>query len=167
VPRGLYYIGVVFGTCYSQCLFLAVAILTMNKFDRHILDYLVANARLSNAEIARQIGLSRTAVANRIRKLEKQGVIQGYYAQLQQSDNSVSAYFHLNFSHGSCEDLVAQIAIISQVRECQSAIGDIDMIIYAQAQSLEEMEEVRLQLEKLPRLTSITTKAVYKKLLSR
>jgi len=139
----------------------------MNKFDRHILDYLVGNARLSNAEIARQIGLSRTAVANRIKKLEKQGVIQGYYAQLQQSDHRVSAYFHLNFSHGSCEDLVAQIAVISQVRECHSAIGDIDMIIYAHAQSMEEMEEARLQLEKLPRLTSITTKAVYKKLISR
>jgi DNA-binding Lrp family transcriptional regulator len=139
----------------------------MNKFDRNILDYLAGNARLSNAEIARKIGLSRTAVANRIKKLETQGVIQGYYAQLQLPDNSVTAYFHLNFSHGSCEDLVAQITVISQVRECHSAIGDIDMIIYARAQSMEEMEEVRLQLEKLPRLTSITTKAVYKKLISR
>lgn len=139
----------------------------MNKFDRQIIALLTQNARQSNAEIAREIGLSRTAVTNRVKKLEEQGVIKGYSAQIQQLDNGVAAYFHLNFSHGSCEDLVEQIAVISQVRECHSAIGDIDMIIYAQALSMEKMEEVRLQLEKLPRLTSITTKAVYKKLLSR
>jgi len=139
----------------------------MNKFDQQIIMLLTNNARQSNAEIAREIGLSRTAVANRVRKLEEQGIIKGYSAQIQQPNNAVAAYFHLNFSHGSCEDLVEQIAAISQVRECHSAIGDIDMIIYAQAVSMEKMEEVRIKLESLPRLTSITTKAVYKQLISR
>jgi len=139
----------------------------MNKFDQQIIKLLTDNARQSNAQIARQVGLSRTAVAKRINKLENQGIIKGYCAQVQQPSSSVSAYFHINFSHGSCEDLVGQISMIPQVRECHSVIGDIDMIVLATADSMEQMEEVRIQLASLARLTSIETKAVFKQLISR
>ncbi|OUS28761.1 AsnC family transcriptional regulator ['Osedax' symbiont bacterium Rs2_46_30_T18] len=139
----------------------------MDKFDQQIVTLLTENARQSNADIARTIGLSRTAVSSRIGKLEEQGVIRGYRVEIQQPNKGVAAYFHINFSHGSCEDLVPLISGIPQVRECHSAIGDIDMIIYAQADSMEQMEDVRCRLESLPRLTSITTKAIYKRLISR
>ena len=139
----------------------------MDKFDQQIITLLAENARQSNADIARKIGLSRTAISSRIHKLEQQGIIRGYRVEVQQPSISVGAYFHINFSHGSCEDLVPLISGITQVRECHSAMGDIDMIIYAQADSMEQMEQVRCRLESLPRLTSITTKAVYKKLISR
>ncbi|EPJ53662.1 MAG: putative transcriptional regulator, AsnC family [Osedax symbiont Rs2] len=139
----------------------------MDKFDQQIISLLTDNARQSNAEIARKIGLSRTAISSRIQKLEEKGIICGYRVEVQQPSIGVGAYFHINFSHGSCEELVPLISAISPVRECHSAIGDIDMIIYAQAESMEQMEEVRCRLESLPRLTSITTKAVYKKLISR
>ncbi|ACV69242.1 Lrp/AsnC family transcriptional regulator [Desulfohalobium retbaense] len=50
--------------------------------DRHILHILQENARASNASIARQIGMAPSAVLERIRKLEKRGVIQGYEVKL-------------------------------------------------------------------------------------
>src|SRR5215468_4377057 len=50
--------------------------------DGIILNILQANARTSNAEIARQVGLAPSAVFERIRKLEERGVIRGYEAQL-------------------------------------------------------------------------------------
>ena len=139
----------------------------MDKFDQQIVTLLTDNARQSNTEIGRKIGLSRTAISSRISKLEEKGIIRGYRVEVQQPSNGVAAYFHINFSHGSCEELVPLISTIPQVRECHSAIGDIDMIIFAQAETMEQMEQVRCRLEALPRLTSITTKAVYKKLISR
>jgi len=47
-----------------------------------ILNIIRQNAKLPNAEIARQIGMAPSAVLERVRKLEEQGIIQGYIAQI-------------------------------------------------------------------------------------
>src|SRR6478672_11712854 len=54
----------------------------IDRIDAEILRILQANARTSNAEIARQVGLAPSAVFERIRKLEERGVISGYEAKL-------------------------------------------------------------------------------------
>ncbi|HSJ13379.1 MAG TPA: Lrp/AsnC family transcriptional regulator [Longimicrobiales bacterium] len=50
----------------------------IDDVDRAILDILQRNARTSNAEIARQVGLTPPAIFQRIRKLEESGIILGY-----------------------------------------------------------------------------------------
>ncbi len=54
----------------------------MDKTDLRILEILQDNARTSNSEIARQIGMVPSGVLERIRKLEENGVIKGYTASL-------------------------------------------------------------------------------------
>lgn len=51
---------------------------TIDKKDHKILSIIQSNARLSNAEISRRVGLAPSAVLERIRKLEDRGVIKGY-----------------------------------------------------------------------------------------
>jgi Lrp/AsnC family transcriptional regulator, leucine-responsive regulatory protein len=53
-----------------------------DAIDLQILSILQENARISNAEIARQIGMAPSAILERIRKLEGRGAIQGYEARL-------------------------------------------------------------------------------------
>lgn len=50
----------------------------LDDIDRMILRTLQENARVSNAEIARQVGLTPSAIFQRIRKLEESGIIRGY-----------------------------------------------------------------------------------------
>jgi Lrp/AsnC family transcriptional regulator, leucine-responsive regulatory protein len=50
--------------------------------DLQILKILQSNARMSNAEIARQVGMAPSAILERIRKLEQRGVIQGYETRI-------------------------------------------------------------------------------------
>ena len=50
--------------------------------DRQLLNALVDNARTSNAELARLVGLSAPSVAERIKRLEEAGVIAGYSASI-------------------------------------------------------------------------------------
>jgi Lrp/AsnC family leucine-responsive transcriptional regulator len=50
--------------------------------DRAILRILQESARTSNAEIARRVGLAPSAIFQRVRKLEEQGIIEGYNARL-------------------------------------------------------------------------------------
>jgi Lrp/AsnC family leucine-responsive transcriptional regulator len=54
----------------------------IDDVDRRILAVLQKNARTSNADIARMVGKAPSAVLQRIRKLEKSGVIQGYEAKI-------------------------------------------------------------------------------------
>ncbi len=54
----------------------------IDVIDKHILMILQENARTSNAEIARQVGLVPSAILERVRKLEERGVIKGYTARL-------------------------------------------------------------------------------------
>ena len=54
----------------------------LDAIDLHILDLLQANARVSNADIARELDMAPSAILDRIRKLEARGVITGYEARL-------------------------------------------------------------------------------------
>ncbi len=54
----------------------------IDEIDREILMIIRSNARMSNAEIARQIGMAPSAIFERIRKLESRGVICGYEARI-------------------------------------------------------------------------------------
>ena len=54
----------------------------INETDKQILKILQENARTTNAEIARQIGMAPSAILERIRKLEERGIIKSYGAQL-------------------------------------------------------------------------------------
>jgi Lrp/AsnC family leucine-responsive transcriptional regulator len=53
-----------------------------DDIDLKILELLQEKARIPNAEVARQVGMAPSAVLERIRKLEQQGVIQGYEVRL-------------------------------------------------------------------------------------
>jgi Lrp/AsnC family leucine-responsive transcriptional regulator len=54
----------------------------LDATDRTILNLLQANARISNADIARQLDMAPSAILDRIRKLEQRGVIRGYMARI-------------------------------------------------------------------------------------
>jgi predicted transcriptional regulator len=54
----------------------------LDRLDWRILEALQHNARISNTELGKQIGLSQPAVTARIKKLEDRGVIEGYAAKI-------------------------------------------------------------------------------------
>ena len=54
----------------------------MDDVDRQLIRLLRGNARLSHVELARQLGVSRATVQNRMRRLEKNGAILGYTVRL-------------------------------------------------------------------------------------
>ncbi len=132
----------------------------MDKFDQKILSCLCDNARQSNADIARQVGLSRTAVSERIHKMEDQQVILGYRAELRAEENTVAAYFQLTFSQSCCDEIEALIRPYPEIRCCHSTSGEVDMMIFAEAENIVKLNALRNRLEQLPKLTRIITHTV-------
>ena len=75
----------------------------MDKFDTAIINSLRQDARQSVSNIAEQVNLSRSAVAERIKKLELTGIIRGYQVLLSESQKEgVSAYFEIQHQCPRC-----------------------------------------------------------------
>lgn len=134
----------------------------MDKFDQHIIQCLKENARASNSEIARCVGLSRSAVTERIRKLESSGEIQGYQVVLKQPETLVSAYFLLTFERPCCEEITEQLRFLPEVKSVHSISGDIDMVVRVDAASMNRINEVRSHMETFHNLRRIMTCTVLK-----
>jgi len=95
--------------------------------DRTILMMLQENARVSNAEIARQVEMAPSAVLERIRKLEDRGVIKGYAAHLDPRalGQGLLAYVLVRTDCGAWQaETAAKIAALPEVQEVHHIAGE-------------------------------------------
>jgi Lrp/AsnC family leucine-responsive transcriptional regulator len=99
----------------------------MDEIDRKILNILQDKARVPNVEVARQVGMAPSAVLERIRKLEKQGVIDGYEVRLnpQRFNRKLVAFVtvHTAAVKNSVDDAAAFLAAIPEVQELHYVSG--------------------------------------------
>ena len=108
----------------------------LNKIDRNILRALQRDARMSFAELARRVGLSTTPCKQRVKKLERQGVIRGYQAILEHNALAaglvVFVQIRLNRTAQDIFDDFKQAALdLPQVQECYLVSGNFDYLIKA------------------------------------
>lgn len=131
----------------------------MDKFDREILNLLTQNARQSVTAIGEVIGLSRTAVNERIRKLEDLGVIQRYTIEVgdHSQQQNVCAYFEMTFRPFDLKAVKESIQAISEIRQAHALSGATDVLVYVEARSMERLMQVRQQLAELEHLDKIVT----------
>ena len=54
----------------------------LDRIDRNILDILQRNAKITNAQLSKEVGLSPAPTLERVKKLEQSGVIDSYHAKL-------------------------------------------------------------------------------------
>jgi len=98
----------------------------IDEIDRQILNILQQNARTSNADIARQVGMAPSAVLERIRKLETRGVIRGYEARI---DPEALGLSMLAFVFVRADDSIEErtgeaLAEIPEVQEVHHIAGE-------------------------------------------
>src|SRR5512147_576721 len=108
----------------------------INNLDRQILTILQTNARTSNAEIARQVGLAPSAVFERIRKLEERGVIEGYAARVNPRAVGLPllAYIFVRADEKPGEeDTARRVAAIPEVLEVQDVAGEDCLLVKVRA----------------------------------
>ena len=115
-----------------------------DELDRAILRELQENARITNADLARKIHLSQPAVHNRIKKLEKRGIIRRYTAQL---DAEIIGYDLICFlqirtdgapQHLRC--IQETVADLPQVQECHHLTGEYDVLIKVVVKHRQQLE---------------------------
>ncbi len=118
----------------------------IDRIDRQILDLLQQNARLTIQEIGQRINLSKTPVHERIRRLERDGVIDRYVTILNRKkiDNSLLVYCQVTLdkqTRDSFDTYETAVSTLSNVLECNRVSGTFDYLIKIVARTMEDYNE--------------------------
>ena len=114
----------------------------LDATDRALLHALRENARLSAAELARRLQLSRTTVQSRLERLERQRVITGYTVVVADAVEAalVRAHVLITLAPRQSGAIEAALRRIPEVRVLHSVSGPFDLIAVVAAQSLGELD---------------------------
>ncbi|MBT2988885.1 MAG: AsnC family transcriptional regulator [gamma proteobacterium symbiont of Ctena orbiculata] len=132
----------------------------LDRFDRHILDELQRDGRVSNQDLAERIGLSPSPCLRRVRALEESGIITGYRAHLDANklDLNLTALIHIAMDRHTperFENFERKIKSLPEVMECLLITGqDADYQVKVVVRDMEAYQA--LLLNKITRIEGVT-----------
>jgi Lrp/AsnC family leucine-responsive transcriptional regulator len=132
----------------------------MDKIDRRILTSLEENARQSFAELGEQVGLSKTPCWQRVRDLERAGVIRGYRAEIDsvQLGLKVEAFVHVTLSSVQHAEFEAVVLKHPAVLQCFTTAGQADYLMHVLVTGIEELDGLlRMENSQMPGVQRIET----------
>lgn len=133
----------------------------MNKFDQRIIEELSKNARISISHIADSVSLSRSSVSERIKKMEKSGIIRGYQVLLSESQKEgVTVYFEVKHRCARCAKVIHLFKSIPEIVTCHGISGEMDFLVLLTASNMQRIHEVRELLDAEEDIIKIKTHVV-------
>jgi Lrp/AsnC family leucine-responsive transcriptional regulator len=118
----------------------------VDEIDRKILSLVQCNSKLSNAEIAEKVGLTVSSVHERVKKLERKGIIKGYVAVVdaEKLGKPMLAFLRLTVSsHETAHDpLGALCASEPDILECHNVAGEDCYILKVRAEGPKQLERL-------------------------
>jgi DNA-binding Lrp family transcriptional regulator len=128
--------------------------------DRKILEILRNDARIPLKALAAAVGLARSSLRERLSRLEAEGVIRGYRADIAQGDHGVSAYLFVRLKQTPAPSLIAMLRRTPEVRSCTSLTGDIDLLVEITAATTEQLNALRDRISSQEIVADLTTSIV-------
>ncbi len=119
----------------------------LDRIDRNILRKLQQNGRISYVDLASEVGLSTTPCLERVKRLEKDGVIKGYTAVLEpkQLEAGLLVFVEISLTYRSAtvfDDFKREVLKIRHVMECHLVSGDFDYLIKARISEMAAYREL-------------------------
>jgi Lrp/AsnC family transcriptional regulator, leucine-responsive regulatory protein len=128
--------------------------------DRKILDLLLQDARLPLKTLAARVGLARSSLRDRLSRLETDGIIRGYRAEIAVPPSGVSAYLFVRLKRTPALDLIEALRATPSVRSCVSLTGDVDLLVELSAASTDELNAARDRISGHDSVADLTTSIV-------
>ena len=116
----------------------------LDDMDRLLLSLLEADAREPTASLARKLGVSRTTVQDRIRRLEREGVVAGYTVRLgsRHERERITAYVMLSVNPKLAARVVHALKALPELRRLHAVSGVYDLLAEISAESTRRIDEV-------------------------
>ena len=122
------------------------SIMILDSIDKQLLVLLQKDCKQTNKELSNKLNLSVTAIYERIKKLEKEGIINKYVALLKNEkiEKAFVAFCHIKLIQHSQEYVVKferEVANLSEVLECYHISGDYDYLLKVIVKDMEAFRE--------------------------
>ena len=140
--------------------------MALDNTDKKILKILQKHGRISNAELARQINMSPPPTLERVKKLEKSGVIQDYVTLVNPEKLGFSCFTYVEITlvrHGreGVERFMNAITRLDEVMECHHITGGADFLLKVASRDIPDYENFVLhKLTALPEVQHLKTMVV-------
>ncbi len=113
-----------------------------DELDRRLLALLAADARLTMADLGRTVGLSRTAVLARVQRLERDGVLRGYHAEVALPASSAAhrARVGIVIRTADVAGYVRRLVAQEGISDVETVTGDYDLMVLVTAPTAGELD---------------------------
>lgn len=134
----------------------------LDEIDERLLALLVRNARESTTNLAKRVGLSRPAVHDRIRRLERDGFIHGYTTIVARdaSRPMLRAQVLISLEPRYQERIVEAMSGLTEVRRLMTVSGEYDLVAEVAAQDSGELDRMLTRIGKIPGIARTVTLVV-------
>ncbi|MFC5410610.1 Lrp/AsnC family transcriptional regulator [Larkinella bovis] len=122
----------------------------LDQIDRKVLEILQTNAKITNAQLSKEIGLSPAPTLERVKKLETSGIIQSYHAQLNRDKVGLGVTTFVQVSlvgHKKqvTESFVNAVKEIPEIIECHHITGSGDFLLKVIAKDIASYQVLMLE----------------------
>lgn len=119
----------------------------LDRVDRQLLALLQADGRLTVAELARTVNLTLTPCIERVRRLEREGFIEGYFAHLspRRLGQQLLAFTEVTLDHATSDvfqDFKDTVQVVDEIIECHMVAGGFDYLLKTRVRDMEEYRRV-------------------------
>ncbi|RLE01882.1 MAG: AsnC family transcriptional regulator [Candidatus Aminicenantes bacterium] len=134
----------------------------LSELEKKILNSLNENARKSFRQVAKEVGTSTTAVYNNVKKLEKKGVLRGYFPDIDEEKVGYTqfAIIALRIDQRKLTEVESKLVKYPQIRAIYDITGDWDCILVCYFKSREELDNFLKEQLAIPHVERVITHIV-------
>lgn len=143
-----------------------VPVYTLDPIDLRIVSLLQEDGKMNYKQLADAIGLSTTPTFERIRRLERNGVITGYAARIDKRflGKHLQVFCQVTLQTHALDVLNAfeyAIVLLDEVTACYHVAGSIDYLLHIEVASMEEYQDfIKNQLTRIPHIAQVNSNFV-------
>lgn len=134
----------------------------LDSYDVKLLSMLKDNAKYPIRKLAKELGLSASTVFNKIKRLEEEGIIDGYYTKInwEKLGYTVTAVIEVTVSHGNLFEVEKRISEMKNVLALYDVTGESDIILVAKFKDHSDLSSFTKLLLSLPNVERTNTHVV-------
>ncbi len=132
----------------------------MEDVDRRLVDLLRADGRTSYTDLGRAMGLSTSAVHQRVRRLEERGVITGYTARIDHEAVGLPLTAFISvapFDPSAPDDVPERLRGVPEIEACYSVAGDENYILKVRVGAPRDLEDLLARIRAAASVSTRTT----------
>ncbi len=135
----------------------------LDQIDRTILTVMACDGRISVTELGQRVGLSKTPVAARLKRLEQAGVITGYRAEISAQKLGLDHIAFVQISLSDTRELALLafnegVRTVAEIEECHMIAGNFDYLVKVRTSDIKAYRRVLSeQISQLPHVASTST----------